>query len=138
MRKIFLSFFIVLVFFGCAKLPEREKQVSPEERTKLMSESDLVFQGLMTSINRGGRAKAVENHPDISFVCDFNVKKILKGEWTEPSFAIAVHSPTLTFGQFPKPSANKFYTHYLKSNSERPGTFVLLKSEWILLSAKKE
>ena len=113
---------------------ERESQLSSTEREAMTAGADLIFQGTMTDMQTGGRAKAVEDHPDISFVCTFSVQKVLKGTWDESAFPIAVHSPSLTFGRYLKPSRNKLYTHYLKTNPDRPGTFIWIGTEWSLIS----
>ena len=131
MKRLLGAILVVTLVSSC-NFQERERQLPVEQRGKLMSEADLVFEGTLTNSPAGGRANAVENAPDISFVAVFEVQKLLKGNWQKPTFAIAVHSPTLTFGQFPGGSSKKVYTNYLKANADRPGTFILIGTEWRL------
>ena len=130
--KRLLATVLILGLVSSCNFQGRERLLSAEQREKLTTEADLIFEGVLTDTPVGGKANAVENGPDISFVAVFKVNKLLKGNWQKPEFAIAVHSPTLTFGSLGG-SSKKVFTNYLKANSDRPGTFILTGTEWKII-----
>ncbi len=93
---------------------------SKEEQQRLLSESDLVFEGTATNVvmpKKPVTINAIEDHPDLGFVVTFKIKNILKGEFLNNAFTIAVHSPTLSFKIRPWEYAkgnNNLYRVYIK------------------------
>gem|GEM_PF-7021745 len=112
---------LALSISSCLPVPA---PMTADERSRLLSKAELVFEGKPVSVQAvtgNDSANAMESHGEIRYLVTFNINKIVKGNYNNLSFVIAVHSPATSFRLYPWEVAlakSRLYRVYIDYSSE--------------------